>query len=310
MASWAPKTRTNYECYIKKWKIYCSDNSISNPYSATYEQAMSFLADLFHKENCKYGVTAVARSALSAILPKHEGKTFGEHPDVSKMLRGIFKLRPMFPKYTVIYDPDIVLNYMKSIPDNSCLMLEQLIKKLCTLLCLLSGQRCQTISFLDLKYSHLSHGKYTFAINQILKTSKPGKHQPPLEYCTYPENGKLCVVACLTEYKKRTELIRENLEGQPTQLILSYAYPHEPVGSATVARYVKLFLGQSGIDLTVFSAHSTRSASTSKGNNLGLNIDDIRKAGGWKSESTFRKFYNLPIHRNLGKTLLQGNKDS
>ena len=50
--------------------------------------------------------------------------------------------------------------------------------------------------------------------------------------------------------------------------------------STTIARYVKLFLGQAGIDLAVFSAHSTRSASTSKGNNLGLPLDDIRKAGG------------------------------
>ena len=68
---------------------------------------------------------------------------------------------------------------------------------------------------------------------------------------------------CLREYIRRTELIRENIEG-PTQLISSYAYPHKPVMSTPIARYVKLFLGQAGIALTVFSAHSTRSTSTSK----------------------------------------------
>ena len=82
---------------------------------------------------------------------------------------------------------------------------------------------------------------------------------------------------------------------------------NKPEMSATIARYVKLFLGQAGIDLTVFSAHSTRSAITSKGNNLGLTLDDIRKAGGWKTNSTFRKHYKLPINKNLGNTLLKGH---
>ena len=64
--------------------------------------------------------------------------------------------------------------------------------------------------------------------------------------------------------------------------------------STTIARYVKLFLGRA-----VFSAYSTRSASTSNGNNLGLTLYDIRKAGGWKTNSTFRKHYKLPILKNL-----------
>ena len=68
-----------------------------------------------------------------------------------------------------------------------------------------------------------------------------------------------------------------------------------------------MFLGQAGIDLKVFSAHSTRSASTSKGNNLGLTLYDIRKAGGW---STFRKRFKLPIHKNLRNALLNGHKDN
>ena len=49
--------------------------------------------------------------------------------------------------------------------------------------------------------------------------------------------------------------------------------------SITIARYVELFLWQADTDLTVFSAHSASSASTSKGNNLGLTLDDIPKAG-------------------------------
>ena len=111
---------------------------------------MSFLDYLFHKENCNSDVIAVARSALSAILTLKKKKTFAECQKVSKMLKGILKPWPTFPKYTVIYDSDIILTYMGKLPNNSSLLLEDLTKKLCTL-CLLSSQRCQTIASLDLK---------------------------------------------------------------------------------------------------------------------------------------------------------------
>ena len=44
-----------------------------------------------------------------------------------------------------------------------------------------------------------------------MKTVKPGKHQQPVEYYSYQENRKLCVVNCLREYTRRTEMIRENI---------------------------------------------------------------------------------------------------
>ena len=47
-----------------------------------------------------------------------------------------------------------------------------------------------------------------------------------------------------------------NLERKPQQLILSNAYPHKPVNSHATARYVKLFLGMCGIDITIFLLHS------------------------------------------------------
>ena len=102
----------------------------------------------------------------------------------------------------------------------------------------------------------------------------------------------------------RTTNIRENLEGQPKALILSYDYPRHPVWSATIARYVKSVLCNAGIDVTIFSAHSTRSSSTSKANNLGLSLQDIAKAAGWKGDQTFAKHYHLPIQENFGMKIL------
>ena len=116
-------------------------------------------------------------------------------------------------------------------------------------------------------------------------------------------DDKLCIVRCLNEYIDRSEESRKLLPDSGP-LILSYAAPYKPVGVSTIARYVKTFLGQSGVDINVFNAHSTRSASTSKLNNKGLSIKDICKAAGWSRESTFRKYYELPIAENFGEQLL------
>ena len=173
--------------------------------------------------------------------------------------------------------------------------MDLLTKKLCTLLCLASGQPSQTISSLKEDRSVLGYGTYTFYIKTIQKTTRPGKHQPPLFFQSFKPNEKLCIINCLEEYRLYTDLKRENLEGTPQQLILSYPYLYKPVNSQTIARYLKIFLGTCGIDITIFTAHSTQSVSTLIINNMELSIKDIQKAAGWSGDSTFRKYYNLPV---------------
>ena len=86
---------------------------------ASYAQAMSLLSNIFYEEKGKYGAIEVARSALAAILPKINGQTFGKDDRVNRMIKGIFKLRPSLPKHVVTYDPDIILQYMDSLPISS-----------------------------------------------------------------------------------------------------------------------------------------------------------------------------------------------
>ena len=263
---------------MKKWLNYCKNNNI-NPYTATVEEGAEFLGYLFYGREARYGTIATTRSMLSAILPEREGITFGKNMLISRVLKGIFKLRPSLPRHTVMYDTKQVLNYMQSLPDNQELMLELLTLKLCTLLCILSGQRAQTIAALHLDYLHAEQGMYTFYIPKVLKTTTTTFHQTPLEFSSYLPDKRICVVSCLKEYIERTALIRENLEGEKT-LILSHTYPNKSVKSATLARYVKIFLGMAGIDLTVFTAHSTRSPSTNKANNIGLSLNGLCINGG------------------------------
>ena len=114
----------------------------------------------------------------------------------------------------------MILHYLTDIdtfPNNSNLLLKDVTQKLCALFCLLSGQRCQTIASLNLNFSYHSNGKIAFALRKVMKTTKLITYQQLIEYYSYQENKKLLVVNFLREYTRRIELIRENIEGQPSR---------------------------------------------------------------------------------------------
>jgi hypothetical protein len=65
----------------------------------------------------------------------------------------------------------------------------------------------------------------------------------------------------------------------------------------------------SGIDISVFKAHSTWSASTSANSELGVPITDILSTAGWPSDCTFATHYNNVITepQNMGDAILSAN---
>ena len=86
---------------------------------------------------------------------------------------------------------------------------------------------------------------------------------------------------------------------------ISYAPPHKPVSSRTLARRVSDILHKAGIHTKTFKSHSLRSALTSNACSGGLSLNEIAKAAGWTNVKTFGKFYHKPvIDNNFGNFLL------
>ena len=113
--------------------------------------------------------------------------------------------------------------------------------------------------------------KYVFTFHKLTKSW--WKCRPPLsvEFCAYQQNPKLCVVQAIKSYLQVTQAWR-NKNGQK-QLLLSTLVPHQEVKKSTVAGWVKAILSSAGIDTNLFTAHSTRTASTSKGKLKGLLLE-------------------------------------
>jgi len=169
------------------------------------------------------------------------------------------------------------------------------------LLCLLTGQRCQTLSKLDITLMQKLPGKYVFTIGEKLPTTRPGKHLEPIELTTFEPDTKLCVVTHLIQYLVKTK----NLRGSTSQLLISYVKPHKAASNTTIGKWCKSVLKDAGIDVTEFTSHSGRSAATSYASHTSLTLQDILKAGGWSNAQTFAKHYHKPIVRNFGTSLLE-----
>jgi len=68
------------------------------------------------------------------------------------------------------------------------------------------------------------------------------------------------------------------------------------VSSSNIARWLKVFLENAGVDTSKFQARSVRAAATSKACLSGLTVEDVLKAADWSSEGVFQKFYYRPTH--------------
>ena len=63
-------------------------------------------------------------------------------------------------------------------------------------------------------------------------------------------------------------------------------------------------LKEEGVNVSVFNAHSTRSAASSKASDKGLNMAEISRAAGWSNAKTFAMFYKKTISENFGQAIL------
>ena len=151
-----------------------------NPFSATIEHGINFLAELYHT-GIGYSALNTARCALSVCVTS-EHYTFGQHPLVCRFIKGIFECRPSLPRYQETWDVTVVLDYLAKLGPPEKLSLKNLTLKVVMLMALLSGQRRQTLHTLSIDRMQISSDKCVFFINSLLKTSKPGKHLSCIEF--------------------------------------------------------------------------------------------------------------------------------
>ena len=264
-------TRLNYETSWRKLSGWCNKRKI-DPFSCPLNDILDYLGSLFD-EKCEYRTINNHRSAISAFHELIDGVTAGKHPLVKSLMKGVSKERQPLPKYCFIWDVEMVINKICSMPTNTDMSIKLLSFKTVTLLGLTAINRSSEMVALNTKLMCNSKTCYKFAFGITVKHSKQGKPVPIIEFFAFNENDLLCPVKCLDAYIQKTSSWR--IENDTNQLFLSYMKPHKSVLKCTITRWVKEMLKLSGINIGRYQAHSVRSASSSKAACKGLTTADI-----------------------------------
>lgn len=277
-----------YNSYLQQWVSFCTETGISY-LDPKPTHVCQFLTNLVNAGK-SYNTINTARSAVS-LLSQHQPTSVGSHPLVKRVVRAAGKLNPPKPKYETVWNPAPVTEHIKTMWPHDSMSLENLSKKLAFLLAFTTSHRVQTLSLINIDNIQFNEDGAEIFIPEAIKTSGPNRPQPCLILPKFNDHPYWCVVQCLQDFLTMTTALRKE-----KTLFVSLSAPHKPVGTQTISRWIKNVLQASGVNTTVFTAHSVRHVSTSSALRNGVDIESIRKRAGWTSKSaTFARFYNRPI---------------
>ncbi|XP_056416156.1 integrase/recombinase xerD homolog [Hyla sarda] len=271
--AWAQGTKSAYRSAWKLWYDWCSRQSV-DPIHAPLNYILNYLSMSFEIGKA-YRKINVYRSAISSYHAPILSVPISKHPLVCKLMKGIKFRRPPMPKYSSTWDVNALLDLFLSWEDNDSLSLQHLSFKLTVLLCLISFKRTSDVKALDLSRRQFYPNGVQFTVYRRTKTNIHSVFYP-----AFPQQQKLCVVHCLKSYEQRTQHIRN-----PSfpQLLISFRKPFMPVSSPTLARWIRQTMSMAGIDISLFGAHSTRGAMSTKVCQAGGSLSDIMKAANWST---------------------------
>ena len=147
LKAWRQGTEKQYDTYLKEWVLYCNSTGC-DLLSAPLYVGINYLADLAGRVG--YSAVNTARSALSSVITLRDGSSFGKHPMVKRLLKGVFEDKPSLPRYGKTWDLNVLLCFLRTLPEYDKISLKELTYKLVVLIAILSGQRCQTIHALSM----------------------------------------------------------------------------------------------------------------------------------------------------------------
>ena len=248
LAGWSIGTNTAYQSGWARWSRWCGEREI-DPVSCSIQPFLDFLVDLYHGQGLQYRSINLIRSAVSMTHNNIEAAPIGQHPLVSRLMRGIYNLRPPVPQYCSTWDVAAVLSWIKNQGDNQDMSLKEL-SKLVLLMALVSANRTSELHALDLRFRVYTPDGVTFKLASLTKKRKIGAPLKECFFVSFTHDSRLFVVQCLRAYEKATKNFRDIQPSDPAPLFLSYVKPHKPVTSQRIAHWIKDIFKKQGWTLT------------------------------------------------------------
>ena len=135
---------------------------------------VNFLAHLF-EQGYQYRSIISYRAAISSVHEKVDGYEVGQHPLVSRTLKGIFHERPPQPRYSQTWDVHTVIAYIESLGENDSLSLVNLTYKTVMLFALTRPSRLTDLAQLHLRFRRYLPEGVAFQPTRLAKQSRQSK---------------------------------------------------------------------------------------------------------------------------------------
>ena len=240
------------------------------------------------------------------------------------MLKEIFRIRLVLPRFIVTYDADIVLRFLQTLPPWKEILLKWLSLKTVILIVLLPGHRRQSINSLSLSLCvslclplclsiSLSvclsiclsvcpclclslSVSLSLCLSPSLSLSlylSQAFHLKPIELNEWEPDKIIWPVRTVVEYIKASEQY-----GKSQKLISRY-YKYMTLTTQMVCSNVRQTLKVAGISTAVFSAYSTRHSTSSETFMRGGTLKDIMKNGDGKHHHRLLEFIISESGNNL-----------
>ncbi|KAM9972501.1 hypothetical protein ACTFIW_006044 [Dictyostelium discoideum] len=277
MKSGEPSTLKVYSSSYTRFRNFCTSNSL-NPANITLVVFMDYLTHLFkHKPPLAFSTINGHRSMLNQLLLLKNKTDIVNDAFITRIMTGIHKLRPSSAKYQEIWDANQVFKHLSTIKVIPKYTYTALLKKT-LVLCKMFGLARSS----DLV-------KWSF--NGLIIT--PDSIKGPVINAKEQRKGVLSILelTSLDDTNSASKGRRKPHSGDSVFI----QNEGKPLDVKDINIIVLSTLSSSGIDISKFKSHSTRSAMASLllSNNVPFNV--VKKMGRWKSNYTVDTFYGKRI---------------
>ena len=201
-------------------------------------------------------------------------------------MKGTFSVSRPLPKHSAFWNVSHVLQYLRKIDSEMC-FLKDIMHKVIMLLCLASFVCVHTISLIWKSNVHFLADKSAIIfIYKDLKVKRPRRSSLYSGISTL--QSRQALMPC-SQPETRARFLRALSQDQ---LFISYSPPHKPVSKDSLSRWVKNSLQFAGFEISIFTVHSVRGASSSACRSSGLSLPFILSRADWSTDKTFKTFYN------------------
>jgi site-specific recombinase XerD len=279
-ASVAPNTFKAYQNVFNSFLEFMEEKSIDFN-SLAISHVLSFCQTHVGKSASR---CRTIMAAVKFFLKIYRRPDLESSPLLLMFVKGAQNLAPLPVKKSFVWDPNILLNFVKS-RERPTLFLDRA-KEALVLFLLATGLRIDDVWKLSCDFVS-SNDAYEFPFVAKRKCLINGKHSLVQSVKRFVVEPRICPISAIEHLFQVDRTCR--VSGDNALFISSTG---KRASKDTLRRWVSECLKNAGI---IASAGSCRSAVTSSAFANACPVDTLLKSAGWSSESTFRRFYHRAI---------------